>query len=91
MNKTEPIFVRNNSVCLKICVRLTKHRICVRLTENRPLDYAEIKKTKEVNKNIIKNIRHKEFVVVLLVKNKVNYIELELMVFAKFLCLLLMI
>ena len=51
----------------------------------------EIKKTKEVNKNIIKNIRHKEFVVVLLVKNKVNYIELELMVFAKFLCLLLMI
>ena len=34
----------------------------------------EIKKTKEVNKNIIKNIRHKEFVVVLLVKNKVRYI-----------------
>ena len=47
MNKTEPTFVRNNSVYLKICVRLTKHRICVRLTENRPLDYAEIKKTKE--------------------------------------------
>lgn len=46
MNKTEPIFVRNNSVCLKICVRLIKHRICVRLTENRPLDYAEIKKTR---------------------------------------------
>ena len=59
----------------------------------------EIKIAKGVNKNV-ENTRHKEFVDALFNKNwqdtewnkfKVNYIKFELMMFAKFLCLVLMI
>ena len=61
----------------------------------------EIKKEKGVNKNIVKKIRHKEYILMFcLIKIgsdlkwkefKVNYSELELMMFVKFLCLVLMI
>ena len=61
----------------------------------------EIKKEKGVNKNIVKNIRHKEYMLMFcLIKVwsdlkwkefKVNYSESELMMFVKFLCLVLMI
>ena len=59
----------------------------------------ETKKAKSINKNVFKNIRHQEYVVLfntyfIIHKMKrftVNYIELELMVSEKFLCLVLMI
>ena len=59
----------------------------------------EIKKAKGVNRNVVKNIRDKECTV-LLIKNlrrhkmkriQSNYIELELKIFVKFLCRVLMI
>ena len=64
------------------------------------LDGKENKKSKGVNKNVVKNIRHKEFVDVLFNKKmmrqkmkefKGNCIKLELMMFVKFLCLVFMI
>ena len=67
------------------------------------VDGKENKKAKAVIKNVVKNTRHKELVDVLFNKKimrhnmkrwkdfKVNCIELELMMFVKFLCLLLMI
>ena len=66
------------------------------------MDSEEVKQTKGVNKNVVKKIRYKEFADVLFNKKMirhnmnikeftVNYIELELMMFVKFHCLLLMI
>ena len=46
----------------------------------------EIKNTKVVYKNVVKSLRHKEWY-----EFKVNYIKLELMMFVKLLCLVLMI
>ena len=66
------------------------------------MDSEEVKQTKGENKNVVKKIRYKEFVDVLFNKKMirhnmnikeftVNCIELELMMFLKFHCLLLMI
>ena len=64
------------------------------------VDNEEIKKAKPANKNVVKNKRHKEYIDVLfnkiLIRYKkkriqVNSIELELMMFVKFICLVLMI
>ena len=63
------------------------------------VDGVENKKAKGLNKTVAKNTRHKEFADVLFNEKtgkthnqkKANYIELELMMFAKFLCLVLMI
>ena len=64
------------------------------------VDGKENKKAKGVNKNVVKNIRHKEYIDILFNKKwwnikwkefKVNCIELELIMFAKCLCLVLMI
>ena len=46
-------------------------------------DGEEVAKAKGMNKNIVEKIRHKKF--------KVNYIELELLMFVRFHCLVLMI
>ena len=60
----------------------------------------EIKKAKGVNKNVVKNIGIKNMLMFWLIKKwwavkwkefKANYIELELMMFEKFLCLVLVI
>ena len=64
------------------------------------VDRKENKKAKEVNKNVVTNMRHKEFVDVLFNKKwwdirqkefKVNCIELELIMFVKFLYFIFMI
>ena len=64
------------------------------------VDNKEIKKAKGVNKNVVKNRKHKEIGDVLLNKKMMrhkmkriqkNYIELELMMFVKFFCPILMI
>ena len=53
------------------------------------VDSREIKKEKAVNKNVVKNIRHEEYISVLFNKKmiswnmkkfKINYIELELII-----------
>ena len=60
----------------------------------------EVKKENGVNKNIIKNIKLKRYLMLCLIKKwwditwrefKVNCIELELILFAKLHCLILMI
>ena len=64
------------------------------------VDGKENKKAKVVNKTVVTNMRHKEFVDVLFNKKwwdirqkefKVNCIELELIMFVKFLCFVFMI
>ena len=64
------------------------------------LDGKENKKLQGVNKNVVKNIIHKEFVGVLFNKNmmkhkmrriQLNCLKLELIMFAKFICLVFLI
>ena len=57
------------------------------------LDGEENKKAKGVNKSVVRGIRHKKFDDVLFGRKvlKVNCIELELMIFLRFHCLILMI
>ena len=73
-----------------------KSKLCSLVTE----DNEKIKKAKGVNKSIIKNKRHREYINVLFNKKmtrhkikefKVNYMKLKLVMFIKFLCLVLMI
>ena len=64
-------------------------------------DNEENKKTKEANKNVVKNKTHKEYIDILFNKKnnkrlnkkkmKANYIELELLMSPKFHCPVLMI
>ena len=61
------------------------------------IDGREVKKAKKVNKNVVKSIRHEEFVDSLFNTKimrhkefKANCIKLELMLFVRFLCLPLM-
>ena len=61
------------------------------------VDDEEVQKAKGINKNIVKNIRHKEYIDVLFNKKilrkefKENCTELEVMMFVIFHCLVLMI
>ena len=73
-----------------------KSKLCSLVIE----DNEKIKKAKGVNKSIIKNKRHREYIDVLFNKKmtrhkikefKVNYMKLKLGMFIKFLCLVLMI
>ena len=73
-----------------------KSKLCSLVIE----DNEKIKKAKGVNKSIIKNKRHREYIDVLFNKKmtrhkikefKVNYVKLKLVMFIKFLCLVLMI
>ena len=55
------------------------------------MDSKEINKAKGVNKNILKNLKHKKYIDALFNKKKNCHIASGLKIFVKFLCLVLMI